>query len=884
METFHFSPQKSGRPFHALMEKGRSPFNHTPGRLILFILLTLFASIGFSQPVLQDDQNAGMIVVRSTNAQNEALVWNEDKTFYWPLGTNNNGAYPVADASSGDLSRVRGAVVFSGLNGAKHSLIWNHEKLHYWTFNSQNLNATEVKEASGASLAEVRGVTIFPGLNGLKQAIIWTNTKTYYWANGANLLTVDELTDPSGGNLSNVEGVLTGRLQNSVHEAILWTDQGAYHWAGSTSNLVTTELIPPGMSNFAGVQGVILTGAQNGNNQALIWNDQHAYHWLTGSTALVEVTDPGGNPLTGIGGSIVGKTTNGVTEGLIWTNSDLYYYPYSISNPACIKVVDPGGNSVSGVLGIAKVRTLNALNEAFIWTDTDVHYLAMVGLNPSTEIVVDASNNSIPNVRGATIAGTLNSDHEVVFWNDQHAYYWLMGATTTKAKEIHNGFGGAMSNVRGTLTGHGTSSINHAIIWSDGGSWYWTLNSQNMEAHPLRLSQTVPLENVWGVTINGYTSGNFQCMLWNAEGLYYWPMNVQNYFVEQVTSSGPIEPPPYNEPHYTGLALNKRYVDRCDSAWVASYSSDSSDIPVLRNVPIGTQIPDLDQFLYQTARDTTGRDTALIQAMVDLMTTEQFVPNTGYNFSMNNQDSTVNGQVIHVNSMTFSSYGTDSSTMHFDFSTDSLDWWGDLKGTWDSAYYSLQGWIFFRWVARGGNILTTECGSNGAAQAGYVHATSPLNTSYSGNSSGAVEVSSGWIDRNGLTSLLAGNGVQFLHNTQLGSVAENSSMSLLFSRDTMEIVNLVPEERYQGFELGYNYPNPFDQTTRIRYLIPAEVEGVTLRITDLMGNTLALLPLQDRMGEVTFDRGKLASGFYFYTLEWNGERVRTRKMTVLGHR
>jgi len=90
------------------------------------------------------------------------------------------------------------------------------------------------------------------------------------------------------------------------------------------------------------------------------------------------------------------------------------------------------------------------------------------------------------------------------------------------------------------------------------------------------------------------------------------------------------------------------------------------------------------------------------------------------------------------------------------------------------------------------------------------------------------------------------------------------------------------EEVAFGFQLGENYPNPFNPMTTIRYRI-SDIRYLKLAVYDLLGREVAKLvdgvvPAGEHA--VTFDASHVASGTYFYRLEAAG-KVSVRKMMVL---
>ncbi|MEY3248183.1 MAG: hypothetical protein RL742_226, partial [Bacteroidota bacterium] len=77
-----------------------------------------------------------------------------------------------------------------------------------------------------------------------------------------------------------------------------------------------------------------------------------------------------------------------------------------------------------------------------------------------------------------------------------------------------------------------------------------------------------------------------------------------------------------------------------------------------------------------------------------------------------------------------------------------------------------------------------------------------------------------------------------------------------------------------------NAPNPFSNSTVIRYAIPAGTLGATLSVYDLTGRMLRSFNLNDGEGAVTINAGDLPDGLYIYDLQVNGRQVLERKMRV----
>ena len=92
------------------------------------------------------------------------------------------------------------------------------------------------------------------------------------------------------------------------------------------------------------------------------------------------------------------------------------------------------------------------------------------------------------------------------------------------------------------------------------------------------------------------------------------------------------------------------------------------------------------------------------------------------------------------------------------------------------------------------------------------------------------------------------------------------------------------------FYLYQNSPNPFNPTTKIKYVIPNVIASgakqsqfVTLKVYDVLGNEVATLVNKEQVPgvyEILFDASALSSGTYFYKLQ-AGEFVDTKKLILL---
>jgi len=93
-----------------------------------------------------------------------------------------------------------------------------------------------------------------------------------------------------------------------------------------------------------------------------------------------------------------------------------------------------------------------------------------------------------------------------------------------------------------------------------------------------------------------------------------------------------------------------------------------------------------------------------------------------------------------------------------------------------------------------------------------------------------------------------------------------------------------------SFYLYQNSSNPFNPTTKIKYVIPNVIASgakqsqfVTLKVYDVLGNEVATLVNKEQVPgvyEILFDASALSSGTYFYKLQ-AGSFVETKKMIYL---
>jgi hypothetical protein len=91
--------------------------------------------------------------------------------------------------------------------------------------------------------------------------------------------------------------------------------------------------------------------------------------------------------------------------------------------------------------------------------------------------------------------------------------------------------------------------------------------------------------------------------------------------------------------------------------------------------------------------------------------------------------------------------------------------------------------------------------------------------------------------------------------------------------------NEIPDQ----FTLHQNFPNPFNPTTRIPYLL-SNREHVTLKVYDIGGHEISTLVDRNEdagLHFAEFDASHLASGVYFYRLQVGGSVIGARKALLM---
>ncbi|MDR1122319.1 MAG: T9SS type A sorting domain-containing protein, partial [Dysgonamonadaceae bacterium] len=81
-------------------------------------------------------------------------------------------------------------------------------------------------------------------------------------------------------------------------------------------------------------------------------------------------------------------------------------------------------------------------------------------------------------------------------------------------------------------------------------------------------------------------------------------------------------------------------------------------------------------------------------------------------------------------------------------------------------------------------------------------------------------------------------------------------------------------------KLQQNIPNPFSQSTVIRYTLPQTGKQAQMVITGTSGSVIRKIPLQSGTDSITIEGGALSAGIYYYSLYVDGSLIDTKQMIL----
>ena len=119
--------------------------------------------------------------------------------------------------------------------------------------------------------------------------------------------------------------------------------------------------------------------------------------------------------------------------------------------------------------------------------------------------------------------------------------------------------------------------------------------------------------------------------------------------------------------------------------------------------------------------------------------------------------------------------------------------------------------------------------------------------------------------------------VQALRNTNEQLELENRTIRKGMSNCCIDSEFVLEAE--QSFLLQ-NTPNPFQNSTKVQFFVPADVQG-NIQIRNLMGILLQSFDIENGgLGEVTVEAKSLAVGTYIYSLTIEGKLIDSKVMIL----
>jgi hypothetical protein len=118
---------------------------------------------------------------------------------------------------------------------------------------------------------------------------------------------------------------------------------------------------------------------------------------------------------------------------------------------------------------------------------------------------------------------------------------------------------------------------------------------------------------------------------------------------------------------------------------------------------------------------------------------------------------------------------------------------------------------------------------------------------------------------------------QSIVNLQSQNKNSGSSRTKSAKTDESQMIN----NSEQDIVLYQNAPNPFTQTTLIRYYLPESVESASLCIYNVQGTLSKTFKISTRgEGSLTISGSEFSAGMYLYTLLADGKEVDTKRMIL----
>ena len=116
-------------------------------------------------------------------------------------------------------------------------------------------------------------------------------------------------------------------------------------------------------------------------------------------------------------------------------------------------------------------------------------------------------------------------------------------------------------------------------------------------------------------------------------------------------------------------------------------------------------------------------------------------------------------------------------------------------------------------------------------------------------------------------------------NDRIGQL-ERTNTTILGARP-METTDIIDAYVDQPAALSQNAPNPFSQSTEIKYYLPTSVNTAFLCVYDLNGRQLKQIRLSQRgEGSQLISGAEFSAGIYLYALIADGKEIDVKRMIL----
>jgi hypothetical protein len=88
------------------------------------------------------------------------------------------------------------------------------------------------------------------------------------------------------------------------------------------------------------------------------------------------------------------------------------------------------------------------------------------------------------------------------------------------------------------------------------------------------------------------------------------------------------------------------------------------------------------------------------------------------------------------------------------------------------------------------------------------------------------------------------------------------------------------KQQVSSSSLLENYPNPFNQSTIISYVIPDKFNQAELRVTDVLGRVVQSYNITNAKGNIVFNADQYRNGIYYTTLSVDGAVIKSKTMVL----